>query len=291
MKTGIYLCIIGLLINISVVRAQESHDSTQVWRIVTVDGNEFIGTVVFKNTTVIVTSPIYGEMELNRATINKIEPIKDEQLKKGELWDENPQSTRYLWQPNGYGLRKGEGYYQNTWVMFNQASYGFTNNFSMGVGTIPLFLFGSETTPFWFTPKVSVPVVKNHFNLGAGAIVASATADEAEWVGLLYGVATLGNRDMNFNFGMGYGFIGQEWAKSPVYTFSSMIRLNRKSYMLTENYLISDGEYTISLLSIGGRTVWPKVSIDYALIIPVFEDMDQFVAIPWLGFVIPFGKY
>jgi len=58
------------------------------------------------------------------------------------------------------GLHKGEGYYQNIWVFWNQASFGVTENFSLGFGIIPLFLFGGEAgqySPIWVVPKLSYP--------------------------------------------------------------------------------------------------------------------------------------
>jgi hypothetical protein len=292
MKKFILVFTISLWVGFSnTAISQVVTDSTTIWRIITVDGNEFVGTIEKKDATIIVvTSPIYGELELHTAVINKMEPVDQKQFKGGELWPDNPQSSRYFWQPNGYGLKKGEGYFQNNWVFFNQVSYGFSNYFSVGLGMMPLFLLASPATPVWITPKFSVPVVKDVINVGGGALIASAIGEEADPLGLVYGVATFGNRNTNLNFGMGYGFAEGEWGKIPVYTLSGMIRVSRKSYMLMENYLISSDSETVTLISVGGRTVWPKVSVDYGLVIPVYEEMENLVALPWLGFVIPFGN-
>jgi hypothetical protein len=54
-------------------------------------------------------------------------------------------------------MNKGEGYYHNFMVFINQATYGVTDNISIGGGLVPLFLFGG-LTPVWITPKVSVPI-------------------------------------------------------------------------------------------------------------------------------------
>ncbi len=286
--------IIGFLFlsTVTSITAQEYNDTTQVWRIITVDGNEFVGTIKKKEPAqFIVTSPIYGEIILNQAAINKMELVQQNQLIKGEVWTDNPQSSRYFWAPNGYGLKKGEGYYQNVWVLFNQASYGFANYFSVGVGMMPLFLFGGTATPVWLTPKFSFPIVKDKFNLGVGSIVGTAIGEDAGTAGLVYSVATVGNRNTNINFGLGYGFVDDDWGSTPVFSLSAMARVSRNSYLLTENYLITTDGETVSLIMIGGRTVWPKVSIDYGLVVPISSDMDQLVAIPWLGFVVPFGTY
>ncbi len=293
MKRNFLISIITLWIGLSSSAVSQTvTDTTTIWRIITVDGNEFIGTIHKRDATIIiVTTPIYGEIELHTTIINKMEPVEQKQFKGGELWPDNPQSSRYFWQPNGYGLKKGEGYFQNNWVLFNQVSYGFSNYFSVGLGMMPLFLFGAEVTPVWITPKFSIPVVKDAFNVGGGALIASAIGETGGTIGLTYGVATIGNRNTNLNFGMGYGFAEGDWGSSPVYTLSGMIRVSRKSYMLMENYLISSEGESVALISIGGRTVWPKVSVDYGLIIPIYSEMEQQVALPWLGFVVPFGNY
>ncbi|MFA6400011.1 MAG: hypothetical protein WCX31_00060 [Salinivirgaceae bacterium] len=292
MKLQIFIIGCFCLFIVAEVNAQEYNDTTQVWRIITIDGNEFIGTIKKKEPTqIIVTSPIYGEIMLNQSAINKMELVQQKQLIKGELWTDNPQSSRYFWVPNGYGLKKGEGYYQNVWVLFNQASYGFSNYFSVGVGMLPLFLFGGEATPVWITPKFSFPIVKDKFNLGVGTIVGTVIGEDAGTAGLVYSVATIGNRNTNLNFGVGYGFVDDDWGSTPVFSFSAMARVSRSSYLLTENYLITTEGETVSLIMIGARTVWTKVSIDYGLVVPISDEMDQPVAIPWLGFVVPFGTY
>ena len=117
--------------------------------------------------------------------IKKISLVSQTRAKDGSYWLENPQATRYFWSPNGYNLKKGEGYYQNVWIMGNQAIYGITNHISAGIGTIPLFLFGGAPTPVWLTTKFSIPVVENKFNVGAGALVGTILGEEHTSFGIL----------------------------------------------------------------------------------------------------------
>jgi hypothetical protein len=289
LQTVVISCL--LLIFFSSVQAQEKTDTTQVWRILTIDGNEFVGTIKKKESSqIIITAPLYGEIILNQTAIKKLVPVRSNQIVNGEVWSDNPQASRYFWAPNGFGMKKGEGYYQNVWVMGNQASYGFTDYFTVGVGMIPLFLFGGEATPVWITPKFSVPIVKDKFNVGAGALMGTLMGDGTN-AGLVYGVATVGNRNSNINFGAGFGYVDKDWGNAPVFTLSAMTRVSKKVYLLTENYVMISQDFSFSLLTFGGRTVWPKVSIDYGLVVPISDEMDQMVAIPWLGIVVPFGTY
>ncbi len=65
---------------------------------------------------------------------------------------------------------------------------GVTNYFSIGAGIVPVFLFGGGATPVWITPKFSIPVVKDKFNVGAGALVGTVLGASGTGFGLLYGL-------------------------------------------------------------------------------------------------------
>ncbi len=285
------LTIICFLFILTTTSLAQNTSDTLIWRIETIDGNEFVGKIIHKDKQhITISTALYGEIDIITVSIKKIEPVKEGQLKNNELWTENPQSSRYFWAPNGYGLKKNEGYYQNVWVLFNQASYGFTNNFSVGLGMMPLFLFAGAPTPIWITPKFSIPIAKDVINAGAGVLAGTLIGEKTDPVGLAYGVVTAGNRDANITFGMGYGFVGGDLGETPVFTLSGMVRVSKKGYLLTENYLISAEGESFTLLGLGGRTVWSKVSVDYGLLIPIVSDMEGLIALPWLSFVVPFGK-
>jgi hypothetical protein len=88
---------------------------------------------------------------------------------------------------------------------------------------------------------------------------------------------------------MGYGFAGGEWAQAPMINFNGMFRVSSRGYFITENYFLSGDGENVLLISLGGRSIIKKAALDYGLVLP-FADMDQFVAIPWLGFTLPFGN-
>jgi hypothetical protein len=288
--SGFLLSVIFCLVPIFLA-AQSQTDSTSLMRVLMNDGNEFIGHLVSQDSfRLILKTDKLGDLTFSKKDITKITPINPKNLKNGQYWFENPQSARYLWSPNGYGLKKGEGYYQNIWVLFNQVSYGVTDYFSIGAGIVPLFLFGEGATPFWITPKLSIPVVKDKFNVGAGALLGTVLGESGTGFGLLYGLTTAGSRDHNITLGVGYGVSGSGWAKSPLISLSALVRTGARGYLLTENYYINmDGE-TLVLLSAGFRWVIRKAGLDFGLIMPVTQDIT-FIAIPWLGVTIPFGNY
>jgi hypothetical protein len=271
--------------------SQVPSDSGTLFRVETKDGNEFTGKLITQDSAgLILQTENLGVLTFNHNDIRRFYSIQADKMKEGIYWSDNPQSSRYFWEPNGYGLKKGEGYYQNIWVLFNQVSIGVTNNFSIGAGVVPLFLFGGVSTPAWITPKFSIPVKKDKFNLGAGALVATVLGESGTAFGLLYGIATMGSRDKNISFGLGYGYAGDNWAKSPTVSLSSMIRTGARGYFLTENYYISAGDGYSLIFSAGYRWIIKKAGMDFGLFMPYDNSFDTIILIPWLGITIPFGN-
>nr|WKN36058.1 hypothetical protein K4G66_27200 [Tunicatimonas sp. TK19036] len=271
--------------------SQTLSDTTLLWLVKTTDGNEYIGELISQtNQELRLKTRNLGEITIQNVDIISLEQIMPVRAQQRTAWQQHPHATRYFFAPNGYNLARGEGYYQNTWVLFNQVSLGLTDNVSLGVGMIPLFLFGGETTPFWITPKVSIPIRRDRINLGAGALIAGTIGYETSAVGIAYGVGTFGTRDRNVTLGLGYGFADGDWAESPAITLSGTSRIGARAFLLTENYFVDTGSGIAAVVSLGGRSLIGKsASLDYGLIIPT-GDMDSFFAIPWLSVTIPFGR-
>ncbi|HKL31404.1 MAG TPA: hypothetical protein VJ919_02650 [Tangfeifania sp.] len=291
MKAGTLILVVLFVLKLSTTAfSQSTEKDTTIFRIETRDGNEFVGKIASEDSVRInFLTETLGQISILKKDIKSLEKVDVQQIRDGKVWFPNPQSTRYFWSPNGYGLRKGEGYYQNIWVLWNQFAYGVTDNFSVGGGIIPLFLFGGAPTPVFFTPKFSFPVEKNKFNIGAGALVGTVLGESGTSFGILYGLTTFGTPDNNVSFGMGYGFAGGEWASSPMINFNGMFRLSDRWYFITENYYVNTNGEGFGLLTFGGRWIIKKAALDFGLVVPVQPDI-AFIGVPWLGFTVPFGK-
>jgi len=284
-----FVLIVSLLILQSFVSLSQTQPDTTIVSIETNDGNEFLGQIVSEDDAkIVLKTEKLGTITINKIDVKSRENVAVQQIKDGKLWFANPQSTRYFWSPNGYGLQKGEGYYQNIWVLWNQFSYGITNNFSVGAGIIPIFLFGAPT-PVFATVKFSIPVVKDKINIAAGAIAGTVLGESETGFGILYGLSTFGSPDANVTVGLGYGFAGGEWSKTPLINLNGMIRVSSKGYIITENYIVSAEGGGVVLISLGGRSIIKRAALDYGLFVPFSSDGVPFAA-PWLGFTVPFGS-
>jgi hypothetical protein len=279
------ICLIGFSF---VSNAQNSQDTIKS-QIETVDGNQYIGIIIEQTAaTIRIKTDKLGEISIPIKEIKRITQLTSIKSKDGTYWLENPQSTRYLWAPNGYSLKKGEGYYQNVWVLFNQAVYGITDHLTAGVGVVPLFLFAGTSTPAWITLKYSIPVVKNKINLAAGALMGTIIGEQGS-AGILYGMGTFGSRDKNINIGLGWGIGNGQITSTPVINISGMIRTGANGYLITENYfVINSGDFVV-LTMIGGRRIIRHFGLDFGLFMPLGPGMNGFFAAPWLGFTVPFG--
>jgi hypothetical protein len=277
------------------VHSQETPDSTTLWIMETTDGNEFSGTIIQKDSTgVILLTSIYGELHVAHGNIKKLIRVISDNLVEGEYWFGNPHATRYFFGPNVYGLRKGEGYYQNTWILLNQVNYGITDHLQIGGGVLPLFLFAGSPTPVLLTPKLSFPVVRDKFNLGAGLLFAHVLGDGSSF-GIAYGASTFGTRESNLTLGAGWGFSAYDsnwdWSDRVTLMLSGMTRVGKKTYLITENYYLSVGEgESIGIIMLGGRSVQKRLAVDYGLVLPLGTDLGEFLAIPWLSITLPFGN-
>ena len=287
------LLIGGLALGPPALHAQEldSLDTTeQTYRIETTEGNVLFGTLTSEtDTSVVLDTRQVGEVTVERTSIERMTNIGPDRFRNGEYWFPNPQSTRYFFAPNAIGIPKGQGYYQNTWILFNNVNYGVSDRFSIGAGTVPIFLFGAPAVPFWVLPKISLSSPQDNLHLAGGAMLGGvAGGGGGVGAGLLYGSATVGNRDHNATLGLGYGYAGDEIADTPAINVSGMTRIGRTTYLISENYFFpgTDGG---GVISFGVRWAPENFAVDFGLFRPL-GDTDDFIAFPWLGVTIPFGE-
>lgn len=271
--------------------AVSNDNADTVYRIETVDGTTTVGRLIREDDDAVV---LYveglGEVTIRRDNIREITELDETAFVRGTYWYPNPHATRYLFGPNALPLGRRMGYYQNTWIFFNNVNYGVTERFSMGVGMVPLFLFGVGQTPAWLLPKISLPLGTDQLNISAGAMFGGVIGSGFGGVGLLYGNLTFGGRNSNISAGLGYGYVDDGLSDRPSVNIAGMHRLSQRYYIITENYFFpsGDGDYN-AVGSLGLRYAPESFAVDFALVRPEGVGGD-FIGIPWLGVSIPFSR-
>ena len=290
MKTKVLTIIFFLLISIY-GNAQSDTVSTKNnprLEVKVADGNRIIGTLEKEDEKSLwLKTDDYGVVQIDKSKIKSRNKLDETRIKNGTYWFENPNATRNLYGPTGYGLKKGEGYYQNFYILLNSVSYGFSDNFTMGFGIVPLF--GTGATSFTLTPKVSFPIVENMVNAGAGILYIHLAGEN---LGVGYGVLTLGSKDNNITFGGGYGMMNGEFSDGlGIMTISGNVRVAKRLSLVTENWFLLDknnNEFDLdnAFYSYSVRYMMDRLSFDLGFV--NMKGSGVPIGIPLVGLVIPF---
>src|SRR5688572_22416799 len=129
-KTGLNLFFIVLMLSASSVTAQKTFsnyafDSSTTYIMKLLDRTEYIGKFLQKDsTTVVIITNSASKVEIPFSKLKSIEAVKNTNLKKGVYWFPNPNATRYFFGPSAFSLKKGEGYYQNSYLLLNSVNVG-----------------------------------------------------------------------------------------------------------------------------------------------------------------------
>lgn len=230
-----------------------------------------------------------GEVVIPHIQIKSTKIVDDSRMRTGEYWFENPNATRYLFSPSAFSLKKGEAYYQNTYLLLNSFNFGITDNITMG-GGFELISTVTGMPAFYLTPKATFEI-NEKWRAGGGLLYANVLGVESDFsgLGIGYGVVTYGNTDNNATLGMGYGFVDGELSSRPIFTLSGMKRLSSRVGVVSENWLVPWGTY-YGVFSYGIRFMGERITVDLAFINS--RDLAEAIriGIPYVDFVVKFGK-
>lgn len=281
----------NITIKAETIQSFKKEQKDAFFNIILNDGNQLHGKIIErrKNELDFETENL-GKVTIAIKNIKKIQEVQEGQVIDGEYWFPNPNNTRYFFAPTAIPLKKGEGYYQNAYVVSNSANYGLSDNFSIGGGIVlPVVAF--------LTPKFGFKVAKK-FHLGGGAILGLAPGPTT--IGILYGVATYGSDEHNVTLGGGYGFVDSDFTKTPMLTLSAMTRVGRRVALVTENWgipytqsedvngqTVEKAKYYM-LISYGLRIMKERITFDIALVNnkEIFEVFP--IGLPYVDFVYKF---
>jgi len=254
-------------------------------------GTTYVGTIIERSDREIsILTDANTKIQILLVNIQDIRAIPKSQIHNGEYWYPNPNETRYLYAPSAFNLKKGEGYYQNTYLFINTFNYGITDNFSMGIGFEFFSTFASlgdsDFNPIFFlTPKYSTQISEN-VRVGVGVLYGNLTSYIGGF-GVGYGLVTYGNPEHNATLGLGFGFFDGNFRSDPVITLSGMTRLSRRISLVTENWFFPADVYR-GIISYGIRFFGETMSVDLALVNN--EEFSEVfpVGIPYVDFVVKF---
>jgi len=283
-----FMVILCLATPAGFAEAQASHDvrarmtvpdSAHIQIVTLRDGSTIFGRILAVNGDTVSFQTQAGNIQLSAGAIREIKEIPAADLREGEYWFPNPNSTRLFFAPSGQMLKKGEGYFSDYELFFPGIAYGVTDNVTIG-GGVSLFPAAVEDQVYYVTPKIGISVA-DKVHVAAGVLFARTHGGTG---GIYYGVGTFGDGNASVTLGGGYGFAGGKIEAKPVGMIGGELRVSRRLGIVTENYLlpVSDNNF---LYSFGLRFMGEKLTTDLALVNVSGSDV---IGIPYVDFVFRF---
>jgi hypothetical protein len=265
------------------------------------DGSTVFGRVVSEDSASIRIETTGGVLTLARGDVLSITNVRSSDMHSGEYWFPDPHRTRLLFAPTGRMLDQGEGYYMNTYLLFQSFAGGLTNAFTVGGGFS--LLPGVDPTQwlYYVTPKVGV-YRSSDFNVAVGAFAGLLPETSPSGFGVLYGVGTYGGPDGSVSAGAGFGYAGSSISDQPVFMIGGEQRVSRRVALISENYLFRSRSnrndvgcvpgpcpYQVhGVVSYGLRFLGEKMSVDFAFLNAPGEADWIFPGVPYLSFGVKF---
>jgi len=290
MKLRILLLLIFFVVKV----AAQDDQKLKVYKIDMKNGTRLIGTIVSQNDSIVVLNvPELGELKTERKLIDKMVLYNLPRDQKRNFWFKNPNATRLFFAPTAIPLKRGEGYYQNIYVVGNMFNVGVTDFLSLGCGFDFITMFarrqGDWSPALSFNTKLGFKV-HDLIHVGAGGILAFMP-DEFS-AGIVYGLSTFGGYNSNITCGLGWGFVENSFQEKPVFMLGTMARCSEKVWFVSENWIApldTDNDYYV-VISYGLRFSGRRISVDLGFINSKDIIEALFIGIPYVDFVVKFGK-
>jgi hypothetical protein len=256
------------------------------------DGTTLTGKIVREDEVSLkVVTPADLEVEVPRSSIVSIKPLRGRMV-EGKFYRFDPNYSRLMFAPTGRPLRKGEGYFFDTYVLFPGVAWGLTDNFSLmaGMSVVPGVGLGDQLK--YLAPRIGIQT-SDEFAVSFGALYATVEGDAA---GIAFAVASMGQPDKSFTAGLGLGYTKVEdedfkFGDHPVLLLGGNIRLSNNMALVSENWLITGGDFELGNqpFALAIRFFGERLAADVGAIL-IGEVIDEGFPIPWLSFTYNFRK-
>lgn len=243
------------------------------------NGKKVNGQVVEINGDTYLLKTEIGEVTILKSDIKKIRKADTlEELKKQQY---NAYADSYFILPSARPVGKGNSYYKNYNLFYNQFSFGVSDNFSVSTGFESYsFFVGEAPKIFFLAPKFSFGSDMSYFSVGT-TLFAGLSDDETEFIGLAYANYTYGSEYKNITVGASFGYA--DGGTSPViFNINGQYPVSNKVSLVTE---ILFGNFDGVVVDLGLRI---KTSGGIAFDAGFVTVSGASGALPILGITVPF---
>lgn len=271
-------------------------DTTNTYLIKLLNGTDYVGLYLNKDSVNIIIKPkLQGPIAIPLGSVKSIIQLEESELVRRVYWFPNPNPTRYLFSSSAFNLKRGEGYYQNTFGWLSSVSIGISNNISVGGGVEVSSLFSKEGnglkgTPFFLSSKAGFKVNHNfHISLGALYLkLPNYATGNIEGIGLAVMNATRGNANHHLTGGIGLLYERGYIFEYPFFNVSGFTRVSRNVALLTENWIFTSYHDFTGIYLYGVRFFNEKLSADIAFMKNNRYANSYLIGIPYIDFAIKF---
>ncbi|MCF6271064.1 MAG: hypothetical protein L3J41_15230 [Melioribacteraceae bacterium] len=258
-----------------ILSVSEQTDSTIV-RFELTGGSVLIGTIISEDSTSITLNLLSN----NQTIINKnavvSRDIVSSNIKDGQYWIEDPNSTRLFFGPTGRGLKSGKGYFAAYEIFFPMLAVGIGDYFTLAGG---LSLFpGSIGDIIYIAPKI-ILYQDEKYALAIGDFFVKPK-DNSDYLNIIYTIGTASFNKSAITAGVGY----ETNSKNPIFLIGGELRISRYAKLITENWFVVNSE--VKFVSLGIRFLGENLAADFAFFVPL--GTTEIVFVPWLGFAYNF---
>lgn len=260
------------------------------------DGSTVLGRIEDPAADPIVIATAHGVLRIRRSEVAEVTRISSSSMRDGEYWPPSPNDSRLLFAPTGRMLRRGDGYFSNTYLFVQHLAGGISNRFTLGAGMSLIPGLDINQNIFYVTPKLGV-YNSERTNVAVGVLAGYLPGEDSDYdpqyddpgtsFGILYGVSTFGSPDGHVTLGGGLGYVNSDLGEDPILMIGGEKRVARRASLVTENYLFPTAPDFNNVVSYGVRFFGEKLSVDLAFFNTLGES-TIFPGVPYVSFAVKF---
>ena len=207
---------------------------------------------------------------------------------------DDPNETRLMLAPTARPMRRGEGYFSSHELVFPGFGYALTDNVSLAGGLSAIPGLGLSEQLAYVSPKIGVQL-SDRAALALGGLLAGVpgSGDDLGTIGVGYALGTFGTRATSLTVGVGFlRELGDRYASTePLVMFGGQHRLGRSVAVVSENWLILDGEvrWNEQPFGLALRFFNERLSADVGVVL-IGEVLEEGYPIPWVSVTYTFGR-
>jgi len=289
------ILMVAMMAPMALAQTEPSAPDPTRYLIQTNDGNVYRGIIVKKEVESIqLQTENIGVITIQFDDIRKIERLSgdyqpssyyqspdDPEYQQRLEAEKSAAPLTYFIRPSAFGLKKGEAYYQNFWLVFNEINIGISDYFSVGMGLMPVPIDG-DGMPVWINPRLNIPIVKDKIYWGISTVNGMTLSSNNFGFGIVHSDITLGSASNHFSVGLGKAYDHGGWFNEAVFTFSGSLRVGNDFHIVTEDYVMKHYSY----YSVGCyQHLSEKVVLNWGLMF--FSDNLDTYPVPLLGITVP----